>query len=69
MVAFRPHGAGDEESAELLRRVNASNRVWLSSGVVGGRTFLRMCILSHRSRRGRIEEALEIIAAAAAERP
>jgi len=69
MVAFRPRGAGDEESADLLRRVNASNRVWLSSGVVGGRAFLRMCILSHRSRRGRIEEALEIIAAAAAERP
>ena len=32
-----------------------------------GQTFLRMCILSHRSRPGRIEEALEIIAAAAAD--
>ena len=50
-----------------LRRINASNRVWLSSGVVRGQTFLRMCILSHRSRPGRIDEALEIIAAAAAD--
>ena len=66
MVAFKPRGAGDRETTELLRRINASNRVWLSSGVVRGETFLRMCILSHRSRPGRIEEALEIIAAAAA---
>jgi hypothetical protein len=34
--------------------------------VVRGQAFLRICILSHRSRPGRIEEALEIIAAAAA---
>lgn len=66
MVAFKPRGAGDRETTELLRRINASNRVWLSSGAVRGETFLRMCILSHRSRPGRIEEALEIIAAAAA---
>ena len=67
MVAFKPRGASDQETAGLLRRINASNRVWLSSGVVDGQTFLRMCILSHRSRPGRIEEALEIIAAAAAD--
>ena len=66
MVAFKPRGASDLETAELLRRINASNRVWLSSGVVREQTFLRMCILSHRSRPGRIDEALEIIAAAAA---
>lgn len=67
MVAFKPRAASDLETAELLRRINASNRVWLSSGVVRGQTFLRMCILSHRSRPGRIDEALEIIAAAAAD--
>jgi aromatic-L-amino-acid decarboxylase len=67
MVTFRPRGASDLETADLLRRINASNRVWLSSGVVRGQTFLRMCILSHRSRPGRIDEALEIIAAAAAD--
>jgi aromatic-L-amino-acid decarboxylase len=67
MVAFKPRGASDLETVELLRRINASNRVWLSSGVVRGQTLLRMCILSHRSRPGRIDEALEIIAAAAAD--
>ena len=66
MVAFKPRGGSDLETAELLRRINVSNRVWLSSGVVRGQTFLRMCILSHRSRPGRIEEALQIVAAAAA---
>jgi aromatic-L-amino-acid decarboxylase len=66
MVAFKPRGASDNETETLLHRINESNRVWLSSGVVRGQTFIRMCILSHRSRPERIEEALDIISAAAA---
>lgn len=66
MVAFKPRGADDRETETLLRRINESDRLWLSSGVVRGQTFIRMCILSHRSRPERIEEALDIISAAAA---
>lgn len=66
MVAFKPRGAGDRETEALLRRINESDRLWLSSGVVRGQSFIRMCILSHRSRPERIEEALDIISAAAA---
>ncbi|MBI3272391.1 MAG: aminotransferase class V-fold PLP-dependent enzyme [Planctomycetes bacterium] len=68
VVAFRlrvPAGAGegaDEESdrvnAELLRRVNARGRVFLSSTVLGGRTTLRICVLSFRTHRERLLEAI-----------
>jgi aromatic-L-amino-acid decarboxylase len=66
LVAFRPRGASDRETATLLRRINGSDRLWLSSGVIRGQTFIRMCILSHRSRPERIEEGLDIISAAVA---
>lgn len=64
MVAFKPHDAGEQATVELLRRINASNRVWLSTGRVRGQTLIRLCILSHRSRPTRIREAVEIILAA-----
>src|SRR4051794_7165485 len=66
LVAFRPRDGTDADTEDLLRRINASGRVWLSSAPVLGRLHIRMCILSHRSTRDRVEEAVEIIAAAAA---
>jgi aromatic-L-amino-acid decarboxylase len=65
LVTFRPARGTDEDTEELLRRINSSGRVWLSSAPVDGERHIRMCILSHRSTRGRIEEAVEIIASAA----
>ena len=61
LVAFRPQGATAEETQALLDRVNGSGRVWLSSAPIRGETYLRMCILSHRTHRERIEEAVEIV--------
>lgn len=52
---------------ELLELVNASRRVFLSSTMLGGRFTLRLCILSHRSHRDRVEECVEIIKRSAAE--
>jgi aromatic-L-amino-acid decarboxylase len=73
VVAFRlePDGASPAEAGEatrqLLDRINASRRVFLSSTTIGGRTFLRACVVSHRTHRDRIDEAIEIIRKAAAE--
>lgn len=62
-VAFR---ARDEATSRaLLDRINASKRVFLSSTIAGGRFTLRVSILSHRSHRDRVEEAVAIIRDAA----
>ena len=58
LVAFRPR---DGEADALLERINGSGRVFLSSAPVRGRTFLRMCVLSHRTRRDRLQEAVGIV--------
>lgn len=63
LVAFRPRGGG-LDAEDLLERVNGSGRVWLSSAPVRGDTYLRMCILSHRSHGERMREAVDIIAQA-----
>jgi aromatic-L-amino-acid decarboxylase len=60
-------GDQDEGNRRLLDRVNASGRVFLSSTMVGGRFTLRVCILSHRSHRDRVEECVEIIKRTGAE--
>jgi len=65
IVAFRSPG-GDDASRRLLDRINASQRVFLSSTMIRGRFTLRAAILSFRTHRDRIEEAIEIIRAAAA---
>jgi aromatic-L-amino-acid/L-tryptophan decarboxylase len=66
-LADRPGVDGEEANRQFLERINASRRVFLSSTKVGGRTFLRVCIVSHRTHRDRIEEALQIIRRAAEE--
>lgn len=64
--AFRARDR-DEGNRVLLERVNATGRVFLSSTMLGGRFTLRVCILSHRSHRDRVEECVEIIKRSAAE--
>jgi aromatic-L-amino-acid decarboxylase len=64
IVAFRAR-AGDAAGRQLLEEINASGRVFLSSTVIEGRFFLRAAILSHRTHRDRVEEAVEIIRRAA----
>ena len=47
--------------------INASKRVFLSSTLVHGEYVLRVCIVSHRTHRDRIDECIEIVANAARE--
>ncbi|HEX2031155.1 MAG TPA: aminotransferase class I/II-fold pyridoxal phosphate-dependent enzyme [Actinomycetota bacterium] len=64
VVAFRSR-SGDDATRRLLERINASKRVFLSSTMIDGRFVIRACIVSHRTHRDRIEEAIEIVRAAA----
>ena len=43
---------------ELLHRVNARRRVFLSSTRIGGRYALRLCVLSFRTHADRVREAV-----------
>lgn len=61
VVAFRLRGEGaeaDARGAELLRRVNARGRVFLSSTRLGGRHVLRICVLSFRTHEDRVRDAV-----------
>ena len=66
-VPFRLRGADDATNRALLEEINSSRRVFLSSTTVGGRFTLRVCILSHRSHRDRVEECVAIAKRAAEE--
>ena len=64
VVAFRtrpPGGEADAFGEELLRRVNARRRVFLSSTRLGGRYVLRICVLSFRTHEDRVREAVEAL--------
>jgi aromatic-L-amino-acid decarboxylase len=61
-VTFRVRGESDQGTAALLARVLARGRVHLSSTRLWGRLYLRLCILSFRSHREELEEALDEIA-------
>lgn len=61
LIAFRPRDGSEDETAALLDAIHASGRVWLSAAPIRGRTYLRICILSHRSRPERITELVQII--------
>jgi aromatic-L-amino-acid/L-tryptophan decarboxylase len=69
VVAFRLARTDDRRNAALLDRINGSRRVFLSSTRIGGRHWIRVCIVSHRTHRDRVEEAVDIIGAAARELP
>jgi aromatic-L-amino-acid/L-tryptophan decarboxylase len=70
VVPFRyePEGGDQEEfNRRLLERINASKRVFLSSTMIAGRFVIRACIVSHRTHRDRIDEAVDIIRRSAKE--
>jgi aromatic-L-amino-acid decarboxylase len=58
-------GDADAFNRRLLERINASKRIFLSSTRLNGDFWLRACIVSHRTHRDRIDEAIEIITSAA----
>lgn len=73
-VAFRVRARGtdpaalraaDEAGQLLLERINASNRLLISSTRVDGRFTLRLCVVSHRSHVDRVDETVKIITTAA----
>ena len=65
IVAFRSR-RGNDATERILHEVNASKRVYLSGTALGGEAYLRVAVLSHRTDEARIDEAIEIIAKAAA---
>lgn len=64
VVAWRWQPAGvalgdlDELNRELMRRINARNRVYLTGTRLAGRFVIRICVLSFRTHRDRMELAL-----------
>src|SRR5947208_10942170 len=60
VVAFR-----HPDGRRILEEVNAARRVFLSSTTIKREHTLRIAILSHRTHRDRVDEALELIRKAA----
>jgi aromatic-L-amino-acid decarboxylase len=46
-------------SAEVLRRVNARKRVYMSSTTIDGRYLIRICVVSFRTHADRMQDAVE----------
>jgi aromatic-L-amino-acid decarboxylase len=70
IVAFRyvpPDGDADAANQLLLEKANESGRIHLSSTMIQGSFFLRICVLSFRTHADRMAEAVEIIRKAVAE--
>ncbi len=64
IVAFRYRDGRDVEelnriNRELIERVNARKRVWLTGTMLGDRFVIRICVLSFRTHLDRIEAAIE----------
>jgi aromatic-L-amino-acid decarboxylase len=66
VVTFRMRGGDEATTRELLARINASKRVFLSSTLIRGEYWLRVCIVSHRTHADRIDECAAIVRDAAA---
>jgi aromatic-L-amino-acid/L-tryptophan decarboxylase len=72
IVAFRlaPPGAAsgtlDRINRELLARVNAGGRVYLTATTLRDGFAIRICVLSFRTHQDRMQEALDAVRAAAA---
>ncbi|HKI95685.1 MAG TPA: aminotransferase class V-fold PLP-dependent enzyme [Gemmatimonadales bacterium] len=75
IVAFavRRNGRSLDEVNRLtqtvLDRVNARRRVYLTTTTIGGRLLIRICVLSFRTHRDRMEAGLEDVRAAVAALP
>ena len=73
-VCFRYRGKGgfaEEEmnrfNLELLKRVVARGRVYLSNASLGGRFSLRACIVNHRTKDRDVDAVIQEVLAAARE--
>jgi len=66
ILAFRLRG-DDDLNRRLLKRINARNRVMLTPATVGGAFVIRICVVSHRTHRDRMEMAIEDIRGAVGE--
>jgi aromatic-L-amino-acid decarboxylase len=69
VVSFRVAGEPDAANAatrEVLDRVNASRRVFLSTTTIDGLLYIRPCIVVHRTHRDRVDEAIDLIREATA---
>jgi aromatic-L-amino-acid decarboxylase len=60
VVVFRLR-AGDDAGRRLLARINATERIFLSSTTVEGRFYLRLNPTSHRTHAAEVQQALTII--------
>ena len=73
VVAFRATWPGidaeetDARNRRLLEAVNRRRRVYLTGTTVGGRFLVRICVLSFRTHRDRIEQCLADVRDALAE--
>ena len=73
ILAFRLSRPGSDGPAldrlnrDLLERINAGQRVFLTGTTLGGRFAIRICVLSFRTHRDRLDEGLADIRAALAE--
>jgi aromatic-L-amino-acid decarboxylase len=63
-VAFRVRGDEDEPTRLMLDRILERGRVHMSSTVLAGRLYIRLCVLSFRSHRSDVEEAMNEIESA-----
>jgi aromatic-L-amino-acid decarboxylase len=61
--ALNDDGADGARTKELLERINATRRVFLSSTRIDGRYLIRLCVLSHRTHADSVSEAVEVIRA------
>src|SRR5262249_1766461 len=59
----------DRVNRDLMARVNARKRVYLTGTLLRGRFAIRICVLSFRTHRDRMEMALQDLRAAVAETP
>ena len=72
IVAFRLRKPGLDDEAlnalnrALIRRINERNRVFLTGTLLGDRFVVRLCILSFRTHKERVEQGIEDIKASVA---
>jgi aromatic-L-amino-acid decarboxylase len=68
-LCFRPAAGGDAASKELLARINADGRFFLSHTVLGGRHMLRIALGNLRTTEEHVDALWDLIARLADELP
>lgn len=59
LSAKPPYGDANAFSAEVMRRVNARKKVFMSSTVIDARYLIRICVVSFRTHEDRVRDAVE----------